>query len=238
MSFLGKSESGSGKVKAAVIGALLASMSPSAAIAQLVLSDVVVDFVPGKPPRADIEAWNNSKERMYIVAEASEIVSPGLPDEQRTQNSDPEKLGLLATPARMVLEPGQHKLIRLASIGERRSSDRIYRVAIKPVAGDVVAEKSALKIMVGYDVLVIVRPDAIKPQVEAVKTGKKITFRNTGNTNVELVDGRQCDAGGKVCRELPSKRLYPGASWEQLLTLDSPVEYSLKSGGQVTAKRF
>lgn len=223
---------------ALVLGVCLAGCLPSAAHGQLVLSEVIVDFLPGKPPRADIEAWNNSKERMYVVAEPSEITSPGLPEESRSQEPDPEKLGLLVSPARMILEPGQHKLIRVAAISDRRESDRTYRVMVKPVAGELASEESALKIMVGYDVLVIVRPESLRPQVEAVRSGKTITFRNSGNTNAELIDGRQCDATGKQCNELAAKRLYPGASWEQSLSYDTPVEYSIKSGAQVLARRF
>lgn len=223
---------------ALIAGICLVGGLPSAAHAQLVLSEVIVDFLPGKPPRADIEAWNNTKERMYVVAEPSEIISPGLAEETRSQEPNPEKLGLLVSPARMILEPGQHKLIRVAAISDRRESDRIYRVMVKPVAGELASEASALKIMVGYDVLVMVRPDALRPQVDAVRSGTTITFRNSGNTNVELIDGRQCATTGKQCKELAAKRLYPGATWEQSLSYDTPVEYSIKSGGQVLARRF
>lgn len=210
----------------------------SAANAQLVLSEVIVDFQPGKPPRSDIEAWNDSKERMYLSAEASEIVLPGQSGEQRVQNPDPEKLGLLVTPARMILEPGEHKLVRIAAIAAPGDRDRVYRVMIKPVAGGVAAQESALKILVGYDVLVMVRPAAPQPDVKATRTGKSITFRNGGNTNVELTDGRQCDEAGKQCKELGSKRLYEGTSWTQTLTYDTPVEYSVKTGAQVVINRF
>lgn len=206
--------------------------------AQLVLSEVIVDFQPGKPPRSDIEAWNDSKERMYISAEASEILSPGLPGERRVHDPDPEKLGLLVTPARMILEPGEHKLVRIAAIAAAGTKDRVYRVMIKPVAGGVAAQESALKILVGYDVLVMVRPAAPQPDVKATRTGKTITFHNGGNTNAELTDGRQCDAAGKQCKELASKRLYEGTSWTQALSYDTPVQYSVKTGAQVVINRF
>jgi P pilus assembly chaperone PapD len=203
-----------------------------------VLSEVIVDFVPGKPPRSDIEAWNNTKERMYVVAEASEIITPGQINERRDRQADPEKLGLLVTPARMILEPGQHKLIRIAAIGNRSDKDRTYRVMIKPVAGEFETKETALKIMMGYDVLVVVRPDELQPKLEAQRAGRSITFQNNGNTNIELIDGRQCDAVGKNCKEMNAKRLYPGASWAQTLPYDTPLEYSVKSAAQVVARRF
>lgn len=225
-------------LRSGALACAIGAAFPFPACAQLVLSEVIVDFLPGKPPRADIEAWNNTEERMYVVAEPSEIFSPGLPGESRAQEPDPEKLGLLVSPARMILEPGQHKLIRIAAISDRRQADRTYRVTVKPVAGELAPEESALKILVGYDLLVVLRPEALRPQVEGVRSGRTITFRNTGNTNVELIDGRQCDSGGKACKDLAARRLYPGASWTQPVSYDTAVEYSLKSGSQVVARRF
>ena len=200
------------------------------ACAELVLSQVIVDLLPDQPPREDIEAWNNSPERMYLAAEASQIVSPGLPNESRHQERDPTKLGLLVTPARLVLEPGQHRLIRIAAIPDRSESDRVYRVTIKPVVGPISSEQTGLKILVGYDVLVIVRPSNIMPAVSGTRAGKTLTFRNDGNSSVELINGKQCLAGNRDCHELPSKRLYAGATWQQILPADLPVTYEVKAG--------
>jgi P pilus assembly chaperone PapD len=219
--------------------ALAATVALAAdAHAEMVLSQVIVDLLPGKPPREDIEVWNDGDERMYVLAEPFEIHAAGTPAEQRVAVADPERAGLLVSPLRLVLEPGERRAIRIAAIGARPAADRVYRVTIKPVAGNLTAEASALKVFVGYDTLVLVRPETFTGDIESTRSGRTLTLRNTGNTAQELFDGRQCDAGGGDCRELPAKRLYPGASWEQPLPFDTPVSYRSAVGPTVREREF
>ncbi len=216
----------------------LALTAAQDAHANLVLSNVILDLTPGTPPAQDIEVWNNGSERSYVVAEPVEVVAPGTPQEQRVAEPDPGVSGLLVTPQRMILEPGQRRLLRVAAVKPRGSGDRIYRVAVKPVAGDVTAANTALKVMVGYDVLVIQRPEKLDGAVSAERAGDRITFRNTGNTNVEMFDGQQCDAAGKDCRSLPANRLYAGAQWQVIIDPSRQVDYRIATAGQSKVHNF
>ena len=204
----------------------------------MVLSQVIVDLLPGKPPREDIEVWNDGAERMYVLAEPFEIQGAGTPQEQRVPAGLPEESGILVSPQRLVLEPGERRTIRVATIGERPAADRIYRVAIRPVAGAVAAEESALKVFIGYDTLVLVRPARVTGDIEARRSGRTLVLVNAGNTAQELFEGKQCDAGGGNCQTLPSKRLYPGASWEQALPYDTPVSYKASIGPALKDRVF
>lgn len=206
--------------------------------AEMVLSQVIVDLQPGKPPRDDIEVFNDGPDRMYVAADPFEIRNPGTPQEQRVPAGDPEQSGILVSPERLVLAPGEHRTIRIAAVGERSAQDRVYRVAIKPVAGPVSAGQSALKVLVGYDALVLVRPAQFTGDVTGQRSGKTLTLTNAGNTAQELFDGRQCDAAGKDCRDLPAKRLYGGASWQQTLPFDTPVNYKAAIGPTVRQRTF
>ena len=209
----------------------------SAARAELVLSQLVVELNADRKLRDDIEIWNNSPERVYVAAEPSEIIHPGQLTEARRQEADPEKRGLLVSPARMILEPGQRKLVRVAALSPDRLRERVYRVTIRPVAGALSPEQSGLKILVGYDVLVLVRPADPRPKLVGKRAGNILTFRNEGNSSIELVDGRQCEAGGE-CVELPGKRLYAGAEWSQQLRSSSPVEYRVVIAGESARRTF
>jgi P pilus assembly chaperone PapD len=210
----------------------------SHAQAEMVLSQVIVDLLPGKPPRDDIEVFNDGPERMYVSAEPFEIRNPGTAREQRVPADDPQASGLLVSPRKLVLEPGERRIVRVAAIGERSAQDRVYRVAIKPVAGPITAEKSALKVFVGYDALVLVRPATIAGEVTGSRQGKALTLTNAGNTARELFDGRQCNAAGKDCRPLPAKRLYPGVTWQQTLPFDTPVTYTSAVGPTIRELTF
>jgi P pilus assembly chaperone PapD len=211
---------------------------PATARAGLVLSQMIVDLQPGKASRQDIEVWNNSPDSAYVAVEPSEILHPGSKSETRRQDPNPESLGLLVSPARLVLEPGQRKLVRLASIAPASDRERIYRVTIKPMVGAIASDQSGLKILVGYDVLVLARPAQPRAEVVGTRSGDTMTFRNSGNVSVELIEGRQCVSASKVCSELAGKRLYPGVEWSLQLKPGSRPEYLLKSPGQSVRKMF
>ena len=219
-----------------VAGRLLAAatllMAESSAHAELVLSELIVDLQAGKLDREDVEIWNNSPDRSYVAVEPRRIIDPALPSQRDFRDPDPEKLGLLVAPARMILEPGQRKLIRIATLLRSANREQVYRVTVKPVVGGIKSEDSGLKIVVGYDVLVLVRPAQATVNVTGKRTGRTLTFTNSGNVSVEVVDGRQCEVGSQHCAQLPSKRLYPGVSWVVDLQSDQPVQYLLKSPGK------
>jgi P pilus assembly chaperone PapD len=206
--------------------------------AEMVLSQVIVDLLPGKPPREDIEVWNDGSERMYVSAEPFEIRAAGTPEETRVPAGEPDRAGILVAPQRLVLEPGERRTIRVAAVGERSAADRVYRVAIKPVGGPISANESALKVFVGYDALVLVRPDKFSGDVVGERTGRTLTLTNGGNTAQELFDGKQCDAAGQDCRSLPAKRLYPGVTWQQTLPFDTPVTYKAGIGPTIRPRTF
>ena len=112
------------------------------ALADMVLDKVILDFTPDAPARDDIEVWNNGTERLYVMVEPHEVIAPGQAEEHRISDPDPAKLGLLVTPQRLILEPGERRLVRIAAIVPRGAHDRIYRVTIKPVVGDVSAAQT------------------------------------------------------------------------------------------------
>jgi P pilus assembly chaperone PapD len=216
--------------------AIAAPLGPASA--QIVLSNLIVELLPGKDSKQDVEVWNTSTDRTYVAVEPAEVVNPGTPAEARRQDPNPEKLGILVSPGRMILEPGQRKLVRMAEIASPGDRERVYRVTVKPAVGQISAEESGLKILLGYDVLVLVRPAQPRPNITFTRSGNTGTFRNDGNVSVELVEGRQCDSSGKNCSELQGKRLYSGASWSTALQPGRSPSYVLKSPGQSVRKTF
>jgi Mat/Ecp fimbriae periplasmic chaperone len=226
------------RMLAATLGVSTALGVASYAHAAMILSQVVIDLWPGRAARGDIEVWNDGDERLYVSAEPFEIRIPGGPGVERVPVGTPEESGILISPRNMVLEPGERRTIRIAAIGERAASDRVYRVAIKPTAGPAPGDASALKVVVGYDALVIVRPERVTDDIQGHRTGRTLLLFNGGNTAQELLDGRQCDNSGGNCQALPAKRLYPGASWEQPLPFDTEVSYRSVAGSMTRERRF
>lgn len=231
------------KCKRSIVRGILAAWllgvgTASAVHAELVVSDLVVELHPGESSRKDIELWNNSDERSYIEVTPAEILNPGRSTETRLQGADPERLGLLVSPNRIILEPGQHKVIRIAAISGPSDEERIYRVTVKPVVGEISSEHSGLKVLVGYDVLTIVRPTDPAPKINGVRDGRILLLRNDGNSSAELLDGKQCEPAGSNCVKLPGKRLYAGADFQLELGSDGPVEFQVKNGNHLTTVRY
>lgn len=208
---------------------LLALLPAAPASAELAVSQLVVELKPGASRTADIEIYNDSDERSFVSVEPREIVDVGLDQEKARFAPDPEQLGLLVTPRRLVIEPHQRRRLRIATIGPVPARERVYRVTIKPVSGNVTGEVSGLKLLIGYDLLVLVRPTATKPMLDVVRTGKALKIVNRGNASVELADGKQCDEAGNNCQKLPGKRLYAGASWQQSLPTSTTGQYHVRS---------
>ena len=211
---------------------------PATARAEMVLSKVVVELGEGRAASDDIEVWNDGPETIYVVAEPSEIVSPGTVAERRERVVDPTVSGLLVSPQRLVLQPGQRRQVRIAHVLAQPARDRVYRVTIKPVAGALVARGDAVKVFVGYDVLAIVRSAKVAGEVKGVRVGRTLRFENSTNTSWEIYDGRQCDASGRDCIALPATRLYSGAEWKVELGRDTRVAYKLTDGRTVVTRAF
>jgi len=218
---------------------LLALVQPSSgASADIVLSELIVELQPGKHAREDIEVWNKDSARAYVAVEPAEILNPGQPGQSRREDPDPAKLGLLVAPARMILEPGERKLVRIAALETDSARERVYRVTVKPVAGALSSDASGLKVLVGYDVLVLLRPSQARPQITGQRNGNRLILHNGGNVSLELTQGRQCDSAGQNCEDLPGKRLYAGADWVETLPSSGPAEYSVRSPAGQSRMKF
>jgi P pilus assembly chaperone PapD len=224
-------------------GGLAIALSVSAillaqpAAAELTVSQLIIEFKPGSSRTSDIEVANSSPERSYVVVEPREIMNPGTASEQPFTTPDPSKLGLLVSPARFILEPNQRRTLRVSAIGATEH-ERIYRITIRPVTGEVDGSESGLKLLVGYDLLVLARPPVIRNDIRTERNGTSLTLINSGNVSVEIVDGKQCDDHGGNCKALPSKRLYAGASWKQTLPRPTSGEYRIRSADGWSSVKF
>lgn len=221
------------------IVAALAAAPPASA--SMVLSNVIVHFEPNEPPREDIEIENTSSETLYIEVKPHMVHAPGTPDERRELIRDPRRAGLLVTPNRLVIGPGARKRLRLVNLDPTSDTERVYRVAVTPVVGDVSAAQSGLKVLIGYEVLVLTQPQSPAPELSVRRLGQTLHFENRGNTNVLLREGYQCEYDGQprdACVALASRRLYPGNRWQLALPYDSPVNFHLGTGTRNVAKTY
>lgn len=230
--------------RSAALGVLLA-LAPLTATASMVIDRAIVAFKPGDTPRQDVLVMNAGKEPLYVQVEVLEVQNPGTEAEQRVLVKNPEEIGLLATPLRLMVEPGGKRPLRLVNLKPQASKERVYRVNLSPVVGKIAAEADAnamaVKVVVGYQLLVLVSPAEPQELLEVKRDGKVAVLRNAGNTNILLFSGQQCpspEADEKSCRGLPDRRLYPGNEWRLELPFDQPFDYQLTILERNQKRRF
>ncbi|AMN46917.1 hypothetical protein ACG33_07370 [Steroidobacter denitrificans] len=218
--------------------ALYALLSSSPAHAQMVLDKIEVEL--GAERRYDdIEITNLGTEPLYIQIAPSRIQHPGRPDEKRISPRDPESLGLLVTPMRLIVQPRERHRVRIVALNPQPVLDEVFRVAIKPVVGSIESDQTAaVKVVVAYDVLVLVRPADANADIQSRRTGHVLMIENLGNSCAVLHDGRQCDASQQDCRTLPAQRLYAGGKFRVELPFDTPATYTVRFRGDMKTRTF
>jgi P pilus assembly chaperone PapD len=228
-------------MKLRLVAAALLMLVSLPARAEFIVSEMILDFKENEPRARDIEIISKDKEVQYIATETYLVVNPGSPNEKRTLMKDPTKSGLMITPNKIALSPDARKLMRFLLLAEQGAKDTIYRVAVKPVIQGINEDKKkvALKVLVGYELLVIVRPKNAKVDLVAERKGNSLVLTNNGNTNAYLQSGEQCDATGGNCKTLSTARIYAGQQWTATLPYnDGVVKYKVVDGTDFTVMKY
>ena len=207
--------------------------------AEFMISSAIIEFNAGGPHQQDIDLISRGTANDYIVSEIQEIKNPGLNDESRYMVDDPTSSMLLVTPDRTILGAGSRKTLRFVLLKEPDIAEHIFRVAIKPVIKGIQNDgKVGLKVLIGYEVLVIVRPTLARPSYKAARSGRRLQISNTGNTNILFQNAQQCPPEPARCKAAPVARVYPGEATTVTLPLDAPATYSVWDGKEAKEARF
>jgi P pilus assembly chaperone PapD len=182
-------------------------------LAGIGVSPSVVIFEPTAKQETVITVTNDGDRITYVTTEAREVTARGETDEKLRTDPDPVSLGLVATPARLVLEKGERRGVRILAVNPPGALDRVWRVKIAPVAGRVKAGQSGVAFQIGYDTLIIQRAADATIAVVGVRHDNQLTLTNSGNSFAMIYDLRLCPTTGE-CVKLPdTKRLYGQSSW-------------------------
>ncbi len=164
---------------------------------------------------------NSGSGKAFVATKVREVMARGETDEKLREDTNPEALGLIATPGRMVLEKGERRGVRIVPTGKTADNDRVWRVLVSEVAGKIKGQQSGVAFLLAYDVLIIQRPDNARVAVSGKRVGKLLTLTNSGNSFGMVTEVRHCPANAP-CAKLPdSKRLYGGKSWSVSLPSDT-----------------
>lgn len=174
------------------------------------LSDFFVELHAGKRGDA-LFAQNEGDEVLYLEVSVEEVLDPLAEERTVRKVDDPRSLGLLVSPQRLVLEPGEEGRIRAVAMTQP-DRDRFYKVTVVPVTGALRSDQPVgVKVMIGYSAWVFLRPEGARPVLDGVRRQGELTLRNSGDTLARLVRGRQCDGRGR-CERLDPIRVLAGQS--------------------------
>jgi len=227
------------KLTSLVIYVMLSAFLCEAVQASLMIDKAIIVFDDRTGSKQDVTVINDdADEKLYVKVETFEVNGPGTSEEELVpmdRNAVPE---FIATPTKLVVQPGSNSLVRLLNLIPAGDVERIYRINFLPIARPIELEeaedkeivRSMLEILIAYQVLAIILPvDPVAiPFVQREKTS--VTIPNSGNANFLLTQGRQCNPiDSSECLELPNKRTYPGNILELDLPYDGPFSYNIRT---------
>jgi len=205
----------------------------------------IIHFIPGQAPRIDVPVANPTDETLYVAVEVLEVRNPGTEAETRTPVTDARRVDFLVTPNRFIIPPGNRQLVRFVNTGGHSDEERIFRVNLRPVSPPMEATRTAIRLVVGYQVLAIIEPERRKSDLVVERMGSSLTVQNFGNTNALFRNGVQCESEADLrdrpverCRAVEAHRVHPGNSWSLDLPYDAPVEFIVSEAGSVRRERF
>ena len=217
----------------------LTSWQSEMATASLLVDKAIVIFDEQTDNKLDITVINDDADaKLYVKVDAFEVQSPGTMDETLVPFDRTLVPEFIATPNKLVVQPGSKSLVRLMNLIPINDVERIYRINFLPIARPIELEapqveggvRPVLDIIIAYQVLAIVLPrnPVSIPRIERRKT--LVTVSNDGNANFLLTRGRQCNpTNATECAELPHKRIYPGNTWTLNLPYDAPFSYDIQT---------
>lgn len=199
--------------------------------ANMILSQNIIHFDSGALSYKTIQVKNVGKDTLYINSFPTQVTQPGSEKEKRLTIKNPRQLGLLISPKRFKLLPGQSQFVQISSVKREQDEDLVYRVKFSPTVADITANRSGLKILIAYELLVLVQPATTNADLLYEQRGEMLWLENKGNTNILLASGTHC-LDDDQCIDLPSKRLYAGQNMQIPLKTNALVDYRIKIGSK------
>jgi P pilus assembly chaperone PapD len=206
-------------IKYVMVG-LSALLITSHAHAAIEVSPAIVIFEPKALQEAVITVTNAGDKITYVSTQPREVMARGETDEKLRVDPNPTTLGILSTPAKLVLEKGERRGVRVVAVNPPGSDDRVWRVKIAPAAGKLKAGQSGVAFLIGYDALIIQRAANATVAITGQRTGKKLILSNAGNSFGMISEIRQCPTSGECVKLKDTKRLYGNSSWSVDLPQD------------------
>lgn len=226
------------RLRLSIIGVLLfvfcvgISMNVSA---QISVTPLFLQFSKNTKPFQDFSVTNRGKKKAYVDIAARILENPGAENEKEVSYKNPKQLGLIVSPQKLIIAPGQSRAIRVSSIIPPGNAERNYRISVvpkknfsikKPVAKGKMGAQ--VNILIGYELTVRVAPKNPTLDYSITRQGDKLLIKNTGNITF-IINKRKYCGGTDPCKEKANIRAYPGVTELVPFPAGMTVWYNIKS---------
>lgn len=208
--------------------ALLCALSLSSQAAPALYIGTVYDYLDGAQSSYRKRITNSGDSTAFVRVSLHEIIfGEGEPTEiplHDAQSAGP-RVGLIATPSRLIIPAKGTQATRLLYLGSR-DHERYYRVRFVPVVPDsddafglLAAEREAyqasfdagINVLTGYGTVFIVRPTHTRFDTRIQQDGQRYSLTNAGNSTLVLTDYRDCTTAEQpVCEPSRLHHVLPG----------------------------
>jgi len=198
--------------------------------------------ISAKRSYTDINVQNNGEEVAYVNTAISTLVWDKNSISEQVPVQDPRKSGLMTSPNKLILQPGEMRKVRIQRTQPASDIERLYMVRVSPVVVDKNITdpdhqeelkasgkvEASVKILIAYSARISVLPIKGRADFEIKRDGKKAYIINKGNLSVLFSQGKQCVSKDE-CVELATKLVYPNTTYTVELPDALPVTYSAKT---------
>jgi len=196
-----------------LFSSMLLAVPPAQAEGELLVMPARIKVFNGHDYGVNVK--NVGDAPLYLSASLQKVMNPGLGPEEQVPLSQLERPGLLASPDKLTLGPGQSRAISLKSLSVP-TAEEMYRLYVLPVRAMQVEEapqdkiSAPMSVSVGYGVLIQHMPPPSQQRSAwsyRCEAGG-VTVENTGNVHLVLTDIASPDRKQEQNRVV----LYPGLS--------------------------
>ncbi|KVN28526.1 pilus assembly protein [Burkholderia pyrrocinia] len=170
----------------ALCGLLLAAIQPAHAEGELMVMPATTKLFNAHEQKVTVKNMGDAP--LFLNVSVQKVTNPGMTPETKVALGDLERPGLLASPDKLTLGPGQTRAIVLKSLAEP-AQEALYRLYIVPVRSlkvdDAPQDKitAPMSVAIGYGVLVRHMPPPGKQQAGWTHRCERggVTLESTGN---------------------------------------------------------
>lgn len=166
--------------------------SPTLALAQITVTDVIMAFKPESKPVHNVYVGNSSEEMMYVTAEVAKIERNEKGEELRLPTTD-----LLVAPKRFSVKGKDRRTVRLLLRTRPQEIEATYRISfvpqVNPHEEDNLKKGVNIRMVTGMGMLIFAEPASPRHTLTWERNGDKLKFINSGNTNLKLRELQFCD---------------------------------------------